>query len=170
VAQGDFDIGALYDALDEQRRSRGMTWAGVAREISRFCTKLRPIATSTITGLKSKAGGEGDGVLQMLFWLGRTPESFGPGIPDADAERFRLPELKEGQILRWDTKALHAALNAQRQARGITWNEVADEVGWWTPGMLTSLAKGGKSGLPGLMRLVRWLGRPAVTFMRIANW
>ncbi len=29
----DFDIAALFDALDAQRRSRGLTWSGVAREI-----------------------------------------------------------------------------------------------------------------------------------------
>ena len=50
-----------------------------------------PIATSTITGLKDKAVGEGDGILAMLLWLRRTPESFVPGFEDADAERYRLP-------------------------------------------------------------------------------
>jgi len=170
MAHSDFDLKALYDALDEQRRSREMSWAAVTREVNRFLTVARPIATSTITGLKNKDVGEGDGILQMLLWLRRTPESFVPGSPEADAERFRLPELRKGQILRWNTKALHSALNAQRQARGMTWKEVAQQIDGFTPGMLTNLANGGRTGFPHVMRIVRWLGQPAVIFTRVAAW
>lgn len=169
MADSDFDLKALYHALDEQRRLREMSWAAVTREINHFAVG-RPIATSTITGLKNNRLGEGDGILQMLLWLDRTPESFVPGNQEADTERFRLPELQRGQILRWDTKALHAALNAQRQARALTWTEVAQQVGGFTPGMLTNLAKGGRAGFPGVMRIVKWLGQPATTFTRIAAW
>ena len=165
MADSDFDLRALYDALDEQRRSRRMSWAAAAREINGFKTGGHPIATSTITGLKHKAVAEGDGVLQMLLWLGRTPESFVPGIQDAPAERFRLRKLEESQIHRWDTKALHSALNSQRQANGLTWTEVALQVGGFTPGMLMNLAKGGRIGFPGVMRIVRWLCQPAVAFI-----
>ena len=169
MAHADFDLKALYDALDEQRRARQLSWAAAAREINRFHTEGHPIAISTITGLNNKAVGEGDGILQMLLWLRRTPESFVPGFEDADAERFRLRELGKEQILRWDTRALHAALNAQRQARGMTWKEVAQEVGGFTPNMLTDLAKGGRTGFPGVMRIVGWLGQPAATFTRAAD-
>jgi hypothetical protein len=105
----------------------------------------------------------------MLLWLRRTPESFVPGFADADAERFRLRELGREHILRWDTKALHSAMNAQRQGRGMTWKEVAQQVGGFTPGMLTNLAKGGRIGFPGVMRIVRWLGRPAAVFTRVSD-
>ena len=80
-----------------------MTWAAAAREINRFITKGRPIATSTITGLRTKPSGEGDGILQMLLWLDRAPESFVPGMQDVEAERFRLREPEAGHVLRWDT-------------------------------------------------------------------
>jgi hypothetical protein len=170
VAGPDFDLRALYDALDEERRARGMSWAAVTREVNRFVTVLRPIATSTITGLKQKPAGEGDAILQMLLWLGRSPESFVPGVPDADAERFRLREMRRGLILRWDTKALHAALNAERQARGLTWGEVARQVGGVTPNTLTNMSKGGRTGFPPVMRIVRWLGPPAAAFTRVARW
>ncbi|HKE86092.1 MAG TPA: hypothetical protein VKB50_20170 [Vicinamibacterales bacterium] len=165
----DFSLRALYDVLDEQRQERGLSWAALAAELNRHRTTLRPISASTITGLRQKPVGEGDGILQMLLWLGRTPESFLPGIADAHSAPFRLPELKNGQILRWDTKALFLALNAQRQERGVTWADVAREVRF-TPGMLTNLSKGGRIGFPRVMRLVRWLGQPAVTFTRIAYW
>ena len=104
----------------------------------------------------------------MLLWLGRTPEHFVPDIADADAERFRLPEVAADRILRWDTAALYAALNAERIARGLTWTAVARETGGCTPAMLTTLAKGGRIAFPLVMRIVRWLGRPAARFTRAA--
>ena len=171
MAHPDFDLKALYDALDEQRGSLELSWAAANREINRFKTDGHPIATSTITGLKSKAAGEGDGILQMLLWLRRTPESFVPGFEEADAERFRLRVVGEDQILRWDVKALHSALNAQRQGRGMSWQEVAQEVGGYNADGLTRLAKGrGRVGFPRVMRIVSWLGQPAATFTRASDW
>jgi hypothetical protein len=169
-APQDFDVHAFYEALDAQRRERNLTWKAVTAEVNRYRTRLRPIAQSTITGLKSKPGGEGDGMLQMLVWLGRTPESFVPGIPDADAPHYQLPQLARGEILRWDTGALFAALDRERQQRGWTWTAVARDIGGVTPNMLTNLATGPRTGFPRVMRLVLWLGEPAVTFTRIARW
>ena len=167
-ARTNFALRALYDALDQQRRSRDLSWAAATREISHFVTDGHPIASSTITGLKTKAVAEGDGVLQMLVWLNRTPESFVPGFPDADAQRFHLPTLTEHQLLRWDVRALHAALNRERQARGMTWATVAREIGGVAPATLTYLAKGSRIGFPSpVMRLVAWLGQPAARYTRV---
>jgi len=168
--RGDFDLRALYQALDDRRRERAISWTALAQDVNRFRTTLRPVAASTITSLSRKPDGEGDGILQMLMWLGRTPESFVPGVPDADSSRFRLPELSRGQILRWDTRALHAALDAKRRERQLTWAELAREIRGFTPSMLTNLSKGGRIGFPRVMRLVQWLDRPAVSFTRIARW
>src|SRR5262249_47110337 len=129
LVQADFDLQALYEALDQLRCSRQMSWAAAAREINRGHIEGRPIATSSITSLQSKPVGEGDGILSMLLWLRRTPESFIPGFEDAQAERFRLREPGPEQSLRWNTKALYAALNTKRQAQGLTWNEVGQEIG-----------------------------------------
>jgi len=164
-----FSLSALYDAIDERRRDGELSWSQVAAEVSRCCTFRRPIAASTIAGLRTKRGGEGDGILQMLVWLGRSPESFVSGHPSADENRFRLPKLGRGQILRWDTKALHAAVNAQRQEFGWTWAETAKAIGGFTPGMLTLLSKGGRIGFPRVMRIVRWLDRPAVEFTHVCD-
>jgi hypothetical protein len=164
----DFDLKALYHALDQRRASLDMSWAAATRAINRHPTDGHPIAASTITGLKTKAVAEGDGILQMLLWLDRTPESFVPGFVGADAERYRLRRVAEDQILRWDTKALYGALDEQRQAKGLTWKDVAREVGGFTPVMLTGLAKGGRAGFPSVMRIVRWLGEPASSFTRIS--
>jgi len=169
MTQADFDLRALWEALDQQRRARSMTWAAVAREVNRFVTVGHPMSASTISGLKEKPWAEGDGILQMLLWLGHTPESFVPDLAGGDAERFRLPEVAEDRILRWDTAALHGAMNAERNARGLTWQGVAQEIGGYTPGMLTRLAKGGRIGCPGVMRIVRWHGEPAARFTRAAR-
>lgn len=66
--RGRFNALALYDAMDEQRRSRGMTWAEVGRELG--------IAPGTLT--RTRLGGrmEVDGMLTMVRWVGRTVESF----------------------------------------------------------------------------------------------
>ena len=93
-----------------------------------------------------------------------------PGITAGDSAPYRLPELRTGQILRWDTRALFDAVNAERVTRQLTWTELARQIGGFTPSMLTNLSKGGRIGFPRVMRLVRWLGRPAVSFTRIAPW
>jgi len=159
---------ALHDALDERRRARRLTWAAATREINRGVVTRHQIARSTIAGLKTKSVAEGDGVLQMLLWLGRTPESVVPGFADAGAERFQLPMPAEHEVLRWDLPKLYTALDAERQARGKSWAVVAREIGGVTPGVLTGLARASRVGFPGVMRIIAWLGRPAAAFTRIA--
>ena len=166
--RADFDLASLHAALDDKRRARNLTWAAVAREVNRFATGGRAIAASTIAGIATKAVAEGDGVLQMLIWLERTPESFIPGFPDASADRYRLPTTEPDSILRWDAGALHAALDEQRRARNLTWAAVAREVGGVNAAMLSGLSTRRRVGFPAVMRLVGWLGRPAASFTRSA--
>ena len=168
----DFDLQALYTAIDEQRRSRCLTWAAVSREVNSMAADVpgrKPIATSTIAGLRVKALGEGDGILQMLLWLGRTPESF---VPGADIPRHlgKLRELGTSQILRWNTKALHAALDAKRTCGGLSWNEVAIRIGGVNARGLARMAKGGRTHFPLVMRITKWLGKPAAHFTRASDW
>jgi hypothetical protein len=101
----------------------------------------------------------------MLLWMDRTPESFVPGFADAESAPYRLPPPGEGRILRWDTPALHAALDARRIAMNLSWTEVGRATGA-TTGMLTNLGKGGRAAFPGVMRIVAWLGQPAARFVR----
>ncbi len=39
----DFDLRALYEALDKQRRSRDLTWSALTAEVNRHRTRLRLI-------------------------------------------------------------------------------------------------------------------------------
>jgi hypothetical protein len=170
MSTSDFDLKALYAALDEQRQARGLTWAQATREINAVgpASPRHPIAASTITGLRTRAVAEGAGVLQMLRWLGRAPESFVADLP-ADLAASRLPDSDVRDVLRFDTRQLYEALNQQRATRGLTWQQVAAETG--VPAShVTGLARGGRTGFPGVMRLTCWLHQPASTFVRLSAY
>jgi hypothetical protein len=166
VRLADFDMAALHAALDEQRRSRGLTWAGATREINRPDARpvLHPISVSSVTGTRHGRGGEGNIVLELLLWLDRTPESFVPGHPAPSTPDKLLRQPDPDRRLRWDVPALHAALDERRRDRGLTWKQVADEIAGFTPAMLTGLARGRHVVFPRVMRLVAWLDRPAASF------
>jgi hypothetical protein len=166
--RADFDCAAVYAAMDEQRQARGLTWQQVMREVGgAFARAARPISPSTVTTMRTKAVAEGDGVLQMLRWLGRTPESFirGHRVTPEDA----LAAATSTQILRFDTKQLHAALDAQRTERRLTWTQVASEIGGVSAAMLTHLSNGGRTGFPHVARIAGWLGRPVASFVRAVD-
>jgi hypothetical protein len=96
----------------------------------------------------------------MLRWLRRTPESFVRG-EGADDEERRLPDVSAGRILRFDTRAVFAALDKRRTERGITWQQVASEIGGGAQAAsLTRMAHGGRTGFPAIARIARWLGCP----------
>ena len=168
MSDGDFDLNALYLALDAQRQSRGLTWAGMSREINSVGPVMpgHPIASSTITGLRTKRLAEGDGVLQMLRWLGRAPESFMRGLPPAPVASS-LPSVDKRIVLRFDTKKIHDALDAERRARGFTWQTLETETGV-AESHMRGLKRGGRTAFPGVMRLTRWLNQPASHFIRLS--
>ena len=165
----DFNLADLYAALDAQRQQRGLTWSQAMREInlSIAAAGMRPIAQSTVSGLRTKPVGEGDGILQMLRWLKRAPESFVPGFePSA---QHALPDAPDDRILRFDTVKLHAALDAARVARGFTWQQVSRELPGTSAGSLMHLKKGGRTGFPHVARMARWLDQPVASFVRLTR-
>src|SRR5580698_6841931 len=120
-----FDMNTLHAALDAERRARGLSWTELAAEINepfRGTTSL-PISVSTIRNMHTKRSVTSAVVLQILRWLGRTPESFlsGRSFPSTVSEM--LPVAGPSRILRFDTRAMHAALNAERVQRGMTWRQ-----------------------------------------------
>src|SRR5262245_44243757 len=155
--RGDFDLAELYEALNAQREARGLTWAAASREISAGPgAGTKSIASSTITGLRSKQLAEADGVLQMLRWLQRSPESFTSSEMAAP-----LPSAERHQILRFDTRKLYDALEAAREDRRLTWQGLSIETGVYESHM-RGLKRGGRTAFPMVMRLTRWLRRPAL--------
>lgn len=61
-----------------------------------------------------------------------------------------------------DTDLLYRTLDAHRQARCLTWRDVAAETGL-SPSTFARLPKR-RPGLDGYLALCRWLGMPAETF------
>lgn len=147
----DFDIHQLYGALDQKRAAQGLTWAGVARELDQHFTK---VAAGTIKGIRDKHAVEGDGVLQMLLWLGRSPESFMPG---ATADQPPTLASPESGVLRFDVAKTYRLLHDRRRQHNLTWAEVAHQIGACTPGMLQRFKTGGRTSFPLIMRIARWL-------------
>lgn len=132
----DFDVAALYTAVDAERQA-----------------------------LRTRRVVEGDGVLQVLRWLGRSPESFVPGAVDG----VGLPDPGPGRILRFDTELIYDALNTRRVERNLTWRQVANEIGDSSEASLTRLAKVGRVAFPLASRIARWLGRPIASLTRVSR-
>ena len=66
---------------------------------------------------------------------------------------------------RFDVTALHAAMDAQRRSRRLTWKDVATETGI-SASTLTRLSQGRHPDVNSLAALTAWLGLPADHFMR----
>ena len=104
--------------MDDQRRSRALSWAAVAREINHFITDGHPVASSTILESKPEQLAEGDGILQMLLVARPNARELCSRLPDADAQSLSAARRQlQGQILRWDAAALHAARECEAPSR-----------------------------------------------------
>jgi hypothetical protein len=123
------------------------------------------ISASTLTGMRDRGAVEGDGVLQMLRWLGRAPESFMPGA----AATASLPPGRPDQIFRFDTKAIHAAVEKRRVEHGLTWQQVANQLPGFSVASLKRLSEGGRTAFPHVARIARWLGVPVASFTRAVD-
>jgi hypothetical protein len=162
----DFDLAALSDALDARRQELGLTWQELAIRVTDRPSRGsgRRIAASTFKGMSRRSSVRDTVVLQALRWLGRTPESFVPGL--RATPEHALPDDDTGRPA-LDTRAIYLAMNDRRTGQGLTWREVADELGrGFSPGMLTRLAGGTGIGFPRVMRIFQWLGRPVAEFTR----
>lgn len=155
-----FDPQALYDAVDAQRRARGMTWAELSRDVR--------ISVSTIKGMTKRTWGiEVDGVIGLTRWLGRTVESFAGG--DGGPAPQPRSVASTGRFVRFDTAALYVAMDAERQRRGMTWDQAAAEIwpsGPWGAKQLAGLARGGRSDVGSALAICGWLGRTIQSFQR----
>ena len=65
---------------------------------------------------------------------------------------------------RINVPALYAALDAQREARGMSWRQLAKDRGL-SPSTFTRLANGHRPDVDAFAVLVRWLGQPAERFI-----
>jgi hypothetical protein len=160
----DFDLVALSEALDARRAELCLTWQELAIQVTGRPSRRsdRRIAASTFKGMSQRGSVRDTVVLQAVRWLGRTPESFVPGL--REAPEFPLPDDDTGRPA-LDTRAIYLAMDDKRVRRELTWRDVARELGpGFNPGMLTRLAGGTHIGFPRVMRIFRWLERPVAEF------
>jgi transcriptional regulator with XRE-family HTH domain len=66
---------------------------------------------------------------------------------------------------RFDTKALYVALDRQRVARGLSWQQVARAIGV-SPSTLTRTRDGGRLEVDGMLAMVAWLEQSVEAFVR----
>jgi len=68
-------------------------------------------------------------------------------------------------MIRFDARALHARLDAQRVARGLTWRQVSAETGV-SAATMQRTQQGGRLEVDGMLAMVRWLGAAVEDFVR----
>lgn len=169
-----FDCGALFDALDTQRRERGLGWYELADEMWDQSAELNAQRTDhglcggAVQRLQARGATSCQYAMFMLRWLRRAPEDFLTG-PVVDVGDVRLPRAGSDHRLRWNLAELHAALNARRREDGLTWAELADELNC-TPARLTNLRTARLADMDLAMRITQWLGQPAAAFIHPAQW
>lgn len=169
----EFDFAAFFAAVDAARRERFITWYNLADEVWDQSAELNterddhPLCGGAISRLGARGETSCQYALYLLRWLGRAPEDFLVG-PIADVGDVQLPDPGPDSRLRWDLAQLHAALNEERQAAGLTWAQLAGLLGC-TPARLTNLRTARMADMALTMRVTQWLGKPAAEFIHPAS-
>lgn len=169
-----FDCGALFAALDGQRRHHGLGWYELADELWRESSDLNaqrtdhPLCGGAVSRLQMRGATSCQYALFMLRWLRRAPEEFLSG-PVVEVGDTRLPEAGPDSRLRWNLNEVHTELDQRRKERDLTWAELARVLGC-TPGRLTNLRTATFADMDLTMRVTQWLGRPAAAFIHAAQW
>lgn len=149
-----FDYRGLWEALERERVARGLSKKAMVDDIAWLSAGvIKKLEQGQPTSCQHATG--------LLRWLGRSPESFLPGV--ADKPDYLLPDVGPFAI-RWSMPALWKAVDAHREQNRLSWEEVEAQFGW--PGMRT-FGKDITYGIPMdlAMRVTQWLGEPAATFM-----
>ncbi len=75
--------------------------------------------------------------------------------------------MAAADFARFDSPALYAVLDAERRHRGMSWSQVAADMGVRiSPSTITRTAKGGTMEGDGITTMLAWLGLPLEAFLR----
>ena len=154
-----FDFAAFFAAFDAKRRDRGLGWYEFAEELWQQSSELNaqridhPLCGGAVSRLGARGATSCQYALFMLRWLGRAPEEFLSGSV-VNVGAVQLPEPGPGSRLRWDLNQLYTALNEQRQVHGLTWPQLAQELGC-TPSRLTNLRTARMADMDLTMRITQ---------------
>ena len=169
-----FDFTAFFAAVDAERDRRSLSWYDVADELWEQSEQLNaarsdhPLCGGALGRLGDRGATSCQYALFMLRWLVRPPEDFLVGQPRQTGDTT-LPCAGPDSRLRWDLLQLHAVLNRDRCERGMTWAQLAQELGC-TSSRLTNLRTARLADLELTMRITQWLRRPAADFIHPASW
>lgn len=153
TAPKDFDYRGLWQAIEAERQARGLSPTALLKDIAW-------LSAGVLNKLEHGGGTTCQHVTGLLRWLGRSPESFMPGV--SDKPEYAIPDVGHFAV-RWSMPALWEAVDARRIELGMSWHQVGDELNWPTVKAFKKI----KYGIPMdlAMRVTRWLGQPAATFM-----
>jgi len=93
-ARDNFDVAALYAALDSQRIALDMTWKDVAAEAK--------VSASTLTRMAQDKRPDVDGLAALLRWSGLSAETFIRGTGKVGEKKKPEPLAQIMAILRGD--------------------------------------------------------------------
>ncbi len=113
MSQPRFVVRQLFESIDKARTARGLSWAGLSREVG--------VSTSTIRRFETADDAEADGVLVLVRWLEQNPESFlshGPPGREGTPSGMLLPD--GAGIVRVDMELVANAAGDTGGARGRT--------------------------------------------------
>lgn len=95
---------------------------------------------------------EADGVLAMVTWLGLTVSDF------SKIRSLPHPRRQNKRMGRFDSQSFYKAIDTKRKSEKLTWNEVAEAIGGFSPGMLMNLRRRRRMSIEQVVRLSAWLG------------
>lgn len=149
------DVPALQQALNAERIARGSTWAALAREVH--------VSVPTMQHMHRRGTIEADAVVLLLQWLRRPCEDFviRPAGSIAPRPAPAVPPLYG----RFDTIALHKALDLERIARQLSWAEVGAELGV-SAAVISRLTKGGRTHANLMIIAADWAGEPVEALLQ----
>ncbi|MGE3073158.1 MAG: hypothetical protein AB7N24_03625 [Dehalococcoidia bacterium] len=151
------DLAALRDAVESERRRRSLAWQEVGKQLG----------IPTIRNMVESSHIQADAVVLVLQWLGRRCDEFvvrpgGGSAPWAGREPLPAPPPL---FARFDTILLHAALDRVRMERGMTWTEVAAELGT-QPGVIARFTKGGRTNAQLMVAAAEWADEPVEALLQ----
>src|SRR4051812_46548250 len=152
-----FDYGAVGEAVESRRQELNLTPSGLTRS-------LNWLSAAPLARLREGEPTTCQHVNGLLRWLGRSPESFSAGM--VDTPECRIPNFGPYAV-RWNMAALWQAVDAQRTDRGQSWHEVREATRY--PDVESVRLETYGIAMHNAMDVVRWLGRPAATFMYAAE-
>lgn len=153
-----FELSALYRAVDGKRYRMFKSWSVVASESG--------VSLRTIRAMNGGTTMEADGVLAMARWVGEPPETWARPKRDAPMLEYMPPD----QVWRVDAGRLRDELDAQRVARGLSWQALAIELGGETSGTsLSKMASGKRISIGVFVAAAAWLDEPTVRFTTLES-